>query len=63
MIESTKGNILVLYKELANDILSIITVFSFRLYELRSRAMKNKIGCSSENIGNNRISKSGINSR
>jgi predicted site-specific integrase-resolvase len=57
------GNILVLYKELANNILSIITVFSPRLYGLRSRAMKNKIGCSSENIENTTVSKSGINSR
>ena len=70
IIESTNGKILVLdkeetspEKELVNDILSIITVFSFRLYGLRSHAIKNKIreatSSCSENTENKTISESG----
>jgi predicted site-specific integrase-resolvase len=72
IIESTNGKILVLdkeetspEKELVNDILSIITVFSSRLYGLRSHSIKNKIreatsDCS-ENTENKTISVSGGN--
>jgi predicted site-specific integrase-resolvase len=67
IIESTNGKILVLNKqetspekELVNDILSIITVFSSRLYGLRSNSIKNKIRkvstSTSENIENSTIS-------
>ena len=70
IIESTNGKILVLdkeetspEKELVNDILSIITVFSSRLYGLRSHAIKNKIreatSSCSENTENKTISDSG----
>ena len=70
IIESTNGKILVLdkeetspEKELVNDILSIITVFSSRLYGLRSHAIKNKIreatSSCSENTENKTISESG----
>jgi predicted site-specific integrase-resolvase len=67
IIESTNGKILVLdkeetspEKELVNDILSIITVFSSRLYGLKSNSIKNKIRkvstSTSENIENSTIS-------
>jgi predicted site-specific integrase-resolvase len=50
-------------KELVNDILSIITVFSSRLYGLRSHSIKNKIreatSGSSENTEITTISESG----
>jgi hypothetical protein len=70
IIESTNGKILVLdkeetspEKELVNDILSIITVFSSRLYGLRSHSIKNKIreatSGSSENTEITTISESG----
>jgi predicted site-specific integrase-resolvase len=70
IIESTNGKILVLdkeetspEKELVNDILSIITVFSSRLYGLRSNSIKNKIreatSSCSENTENTTISESG----
>ena len=72
IIESTNGKILVLdkeetspEKELVNDILSIITVFSSRLYGLRSNSIKNKIRkastSTSENIENSTISEHGGN--
>ena len=72
IIESTNGKILVLdkeetspEKELVNDILSIITVFSSRLYGFRSNSIKNKIRkastSTSENIENSTISEHGGN--
>ena len=72
IIKSTNGEIVVLdkqetspEKELVNDIISIITVFSSRLYGLRSNSIKNEIRKAStstcENIENTTISEHGRN--
>ncbi|MHA2270187.1 MAG: IS607 family transposase [Promethearchaeota archaeon] len=45
-------------EELVNDLLSIITVFSSRLYGLRSNSLKRKIKEASENFENENVSES-----